>query len=165
MTVETAREKTLSPFPIHWHKYFLAFWTAIAMVILLFSSMFTMPNPVSVLCDLLGVPPSEREIPIQLVVGGAYLVEIREHENRWYLCGQLNELPIPVDDPALESLLELPFPVSACGFVSFESSTGSLLYWSEILPVKNGLPPRPDLKIFIRELSNLCKKVSLEGVL
>jgi hypothetical protein len=127
--------------------------------------MQTMPTHVSALCDLLAVPASEREFPIQLVIDDANLVEIRQHDRRWYLCGQLNELPIASDDPALENFLEAPFPVSACGFASFESATGRLLYWSEILPGAHGLPPRPDLKSFIRELSDLCKKVSLEGIL
>ena len=127
--------------------------------------MPTTPTYVSALCDLLAVPASERVFPIQLVVDDANLVEIREHDKRWYLCGQLNELPIAFDDPALENFLEAPFPVLACGFTSFESSTGRLLYWSEILPGEHGLPPRPDLKSFIRELVDLCKKVSLEGIL
>lgn len=127
--------------------------------------MPSLPAHVSALCDLLAVPASERELPIQLVVDDANLVEIREHDKRCYLCGQLNELPIPSDDPALENLLEAPFPSSACGFMTFEPASGHLFYWAEIVPGTNGQLPRPDLKTFLRELSNLCKKVSLEGVL
>jgi hypothetical protein len=127
--------------------------------------MTTLPSHVSAFCDHLAVPVSERISPIQLVLDDAFLVEIREHDGRWFLCGQLNELPIPSDSPALENFLEAPFPASACGFSCFEPSTGRLIYWSEILPGPPALPPHPDLKSFLGELSELCKKVSLDGIL
>jgi len=126
--------------------------------------MSNLPHHLSAFCNRLGVSESERTLPIELVVNDAFLVEIREHDRRFYLCGQLNEIAIASEHPVLERFLEDPMPLSACGFPAYESSTGRLLYWSEILPGPQGMAPKPDLQSFLREMSNLCKKVSLEGL-
>lgn len=126
--------------------------------------MSNLPYHLSAFCDQLGVPESERALPIELVLNDAFLVEIREHDRRFYLCGQLNEIAIESENQVLERFLEDPMPASACGFLAYESFTGRLLYWSEILPSPKNMPAKPDLQSFLREMSNLCKKVSIEGL-
>jgi hypothetical protein len=114
--------------------------------------------------DAFGVPEQERALPVQRVLGSGHLVEIRSDQGRFYLCGLPHELPIEPDDSLLESILEQPFHSGACGFVAYESSRGQLILWSEILPgPEPGAPPLPDIGAFLRELTDLSKKLSLAG--
>ena len=66
----------------------------------------------------------------------------------------------------VESLLEEPFQTEHCGFLAYEPVEQRLIYWSEILPATEpGGAPTPDLFAFLRDLTNLSKKVSLAGAL
>ena len=123
------------------------------------------PAHVDFLLDALAVPADERDMPVQRILDTGHLVEIREHDGRFYLCGQLHELPVAPGDRVLEGLLEDPFPGEACGFLAYEPESERILYWSEIAPGSSGKPPAPDTTVFLRELTRLCKKVSLAGAL
>jgi len=120
--------------------------------------------PLEFFFTALAVPAEERALPLQRVLDTGHIVEIRAERGRHFLCGLLHELPVEPHDPWIESLLEEPFQAGASGFPAYESTTGRLIYWSEILPATEpGGAPRPDLPAFLRELTDLSKKVSLAG--
>lgn len=122
------------------------------------------PAPVEFFFNALAVPADERSFPLQRVLDTGHIVEIRAERGRYFLCGLLHELPLEPHDPLLESLLEEPFQANTSGFLAYESSPGRLVYWSEILPAAGfGDEPRPDLRAFLREITDLSKKVSLAG--
>lgn len=124
-----------------------------------------LPAHVDRYCRLLGVPAAERQAPLSLVLDSGHLVEVREHTGRWYLCGLLNEFDIDPEDSLLEGMIEDSFLENATGALTYESSGKRLVYWSEILPTVGDQPPVPKLSAFLRELTDLCKKVSLAGAL
>ena len=127
-----------------------------------------MPHPAHLefFFNALGVSEEERALPLQRVLGSGHLVEIRAERGRHFLCGLLNELPVEPNDPLIESLLEEPFQPRASGFLAYEPMEERLVYWSEILPATEpGGAPSPDLPAFLRELTELSKKVSLAGAL
>jgi hypothetical protein len=120
--------------------------------------------PLEFFFNALAVPAEERSLPLQRVLDTGHIVEIRAERGRYFLCGLLHELPLEPHDPLVESLLEEPFQAHASGFLAYESSPGRLIYWSEILPATGfGDEPRPDLRAFLREITDLAKKVSLAG--
>ena len=121
------------------------------------------PAPVSCVLDFLGVPPEDRDFPVERVLETGHLIEIRVNDGRYYICGQIHEFPILADDPVLESLLEESFNPSALGFLAYETATERVLYWSEILAGPYGKPPVPHIPSFLRELTEISKKVSLAG--
>jgi hypothetical protein len=122
------------------------------------------PVPLDFFLNALGVPEEDRVLPLQRVLGSGHLVEIRSQRGRHFLCGLVHEFPLEPDDPLLESLIEEPFQTGDTGFLAYEPSSGQLLYWSEILPPSDPhAAPRPDLPSFLRELTELSKKVSLAG--
>jgi len=126
----------------------------------------THPAPLEFYFNALAVPPDERQLPLQRVLDTGHLVEIRAERGRYFLCGLLHELPVEPNDPLIESLLEEPFPSKASGFLAYEPVEERLVYWSEILPAsEQGGAPTPDLPAFLRELTELSKKVSLAGAL
>jgi hypothetical protein len=124
------------------------------------------PSHVDALLELLAVPADERQLPLQRVLDTGHIVELRAERGRHFLCGLLHELPISPNDPLIESLVEEPFPSEASGFLAYEPTEERLVYWSEILPAaEQGGAPLPDLQAFLRELTELSKKVSLAGAL
>ena len=123
-------------------------------------------EPLDFFYNALAVPPDERQLPIQRVLDTGHIVEVRADRGRHFLCGLLHELPIPPNDPLIESLVEEPFPSEASGFLAYEPTEERLVYWSEILPSEDSAgTPLPDLQAFLRELTELSKKVSLAGAL
>jgi len=124
------------------------------------------PAPLEHFFNALAVPSGERQLPLQRVLDTGHILEIRAERGRYFLCGLLNELPVEPNDSLIESLLEKPFPSEASGFLAYEPREERLVYWSEILPaVEQGGAPTPDLPAFLRELTELSKKVSLAGAL
>lgn len=124
------------------------------------------PAHVDAVLEKLAVPVEERQLPLQRVLDTGHILEIRADQGRFFLCGLLHELPIASSDPLLESIIEEPFHAGATGVISYESAEQRLIYWSEILPaVGLGGTPRPDLVAFLREVTELSKKVSLAGAL
>jgi len=119
------------------------------------------PAHVSRVLDFLGVPPEDRDFPVERVLETGHLIEIRVNDGRYYICGQIHEFPIPAEDPILESLIEESFKTSALGFLAYEPETESVLYWSEILAGDFGKPPSPNIPSFLREVTEISKKVSL----
>ena len=92
------------------------------------------------------------------------MLEIRADQSRFFLCGLPHELPIKPDDPLIELVLEQPLSSEACGFTAYDPANGQLIYWSEILPgASPGDSPQPVLSVFLKELLELSKKVSLAG--
>ena len=67
------------------------------------------PEPLEFFYNALAVPPHERELPIQRVLGSGHLVEIRSDQGRHYLCGLPHEMPLAPDDAEIEALLEDSF--------------------------------------------------------
>ena len=124
-----------------------------------------LPPHVDRYCRLLGVPAEDRQFPMSLVLDSGHLVEIREHSGRWYLCGLLNEFDIDPEDSMIEGMIEDPFLEKATGSLTYEPSKKRLVYWSEIIPAESDHPAIPNLSSFLRELTDLCKKVSLAGAL
>lgn len=124
-----------------------------------------LPAHVDRYCRFLGVPAEERQAPLSLVLDTGHLVEIREYSGRWYLCGLLNEFDIDPEDSLLEGMIEDPFLEKATGSLTYEPSSKRLIYWSEIVPIGADSPLVPNPKAFLREVTDLCKKVSLEGIL
>lgn len=125
-----------------------------------------LPPHVEAFFNSLAVPAEERGLPCQRILSNGHLVEIRADQGRFYLCGLPHELPIEPVDSLLESILEQPFPSEASGFIAYEHANGQLILWNEILPgEKPGDSPRPDLESFLKELTELSKKVSLAGAL
>ena len=127
-----------------------------------------MPHPARLefFFSALAVPADERQLPLQRVLDTGHILEIRAERGRHFLCGLLNELPVEPNDPLIESLLEEPFQPRASGFLAYEPMEERLVYWSEILPATEpGGAPSPDLPAFLRELTELSKKVSLAGAL
>ena len=124
------------------------------------------PAPLEFFFNALAVPADERHLPLQRVLDTGHILEIRAERGRHFLCGLPHELPIEPDDSLLESILEQPLNSDACGFVAYEPSNGQLILWSEILPATEpGGAPSPELQAFLRELTELSKKVSLAGAL
>jgi hypothetical protein len=124
------------------------------------------PAPLEFFFNALAVPADERELPLQRVLDTGHILEIRAERGRHFLCGLLHELPLEPNDPLIESLLEEPFQPDASGFLAYEPTEQCLIYWSEILPAtEQGGAPTPDLLAFLRDLTNLSKKVSLTGAL
>jgi hypothetical protein len=124
------------------------------------------PAPLEFFFSALAVPADERQLPLQRVLDTGHILEIRAERGRHFLCGLLNELPVEPNDPLIESLLEEPFQPRASGFLAYEPMEERLVYWSEILPATEpGGAPSPDLPAFLRELTELSKKVSLAGAL
>jgi len=119
------------------------------------------PAHVSRVLDFLGVPPEQRDFPVERVLETGHSIEIRDNCGRHYLCAQIHEFPIPADDPVLEGLIEESFNASALGFLAYEPTTKSVLYWSEILAGTYGKPPSPNIPAFLREVTEISKKVSL----
>ena len=123
-------------------------------------------EPLDFFYNALAVPPDERQLPIQRVLDTGHIVEVRADRGRHFLCGLLHELPIPPNDPLIESLLEEPFEADACGFLAWDPTEQRLVYWSEILLSEDSAgTPLPDIQAFLRELTALAKKVSLAGAL
>ena len=124
------------------------------------------PAPLEFFFNALAVPSDERQLPLQRVLDTGHILEIRAERGRHFLCGLLNELPVEPNDPLIESLLEESFQPRASGFLAYEPMEERLVYWSEILPATEpGGAPSPDLPAFLRELTELSKKVSLAGAL
>jgi hypothetical protein len=124
------------------------------------------PAHVASVLEILGVPADERECPVQRVLDSGHILEIRAERGRHFLCGLIHELPVEPNDPLIESLLEEPFQPDPSGFLAYEPKEQRLIYWSEILPATEpGGAPTPDLSAFLRDLTNLSKKVSLAGAL
>lgn len=124
------------------------------------------PAPLEFFFNALAVPPDERQLPLQRVLDTGHILEIRADQGRFFLCGLLNEFPVEPNDPLIESLLEEPFRPRASGFLAYEPMEERLVYWSEILPAtESGGAPSPDFPAFLRELTELSKKVSLAGAL
>jgi hypothetical protein len=124
------------------------------------------PAPLEFFFNALAVPSDERQLPLQRVLDTGHILEIRAERGRHFLCGLLNELPVEPNDPLIESMLEEPFQPRASGFLAYEPMEERLVYWSEILPATEpGGAPSPDLPAFLRELTELSKKVSLAGAL
>lgn len=122
------------------------------------------PLHVSGVLEFLAVPADERHLPLQRVLDTGHLVEIRAERGRHFLCGLLHEFSVEPSNPLIESLLEEPFQAGATGFLAYEPMDERLVYWSEILPATEpGGAPTPDLPAFLRELTELAKKVSLAG--
>lgn len=119
------------------------------------------PAHVSRVLDFLGVPPEDRDFPVERVLETGHLIEIRVNDGRYYICGQIHEFPIPADDPFLERLIEESFEASALGFLAYEPTTERVLYWSEILADAYGKPPSLNIPAFLREVTEISKKVSL----
>jgi hypothetical protein len=128
------------------------------------SDLRLVPAYVEAVLEKLDVPLDERFLPLQRVLNTGHILEIRVAQGRHYLCAFLNESAIEPDDRLLESLLEEAFQSRASGFLAYESADQRLIYWSEILPAAEpGGAPRPDLLVFLREVTELSKKVSLAG--
>ena len=124
------------------------------------------PEPLDFFYNALAVPPDERQLPIQRVLDTGHIVELRAERGRHFLCGLLHEFPLDPHDPLIEALLEEPFSSEASGFLAYEPTEERLVYWSEILPAaEQGGAPTPELSAFLRELTELSKKVSLAGAL
>ncbi len=124
------------------------------------------PDPLEYFYNALAVPPDERQLPLQRILDTGHIVELRVDRGRHFLCGLLHELPITPNDPLIESLLEEAFPSEASGYLAYEPTEERLVYWSEILPSEDSAEtPLPDLQAFLRELTELSKKVSLAGAL
>jgi hypothetical protein len=125
-----------------------------------------LPSPLEFFFNALAVPADERELPLQRVMDTGHILEIRAERGRHFLCGLIHELPVEPNDPLIESLLEEPFQPDPSGFLAYEPKEQRLIYWSEILPATEpGGAPTPDLSAFLRDLTNLSKKVSLAGAL
>ena len=124
------------------------------------------PAHISLFLDAFGVPEEERALPLERVLETGHVVQVREDRGRYYLCGLPHELPVPANDPLLESLIEEPFESGASGFYSYEPDKEQLIYWSEILPGdRPGADPTPDVSEFLAELTEISKKLSLAGAL
>jgi hypothetical protein len=124
------------------------------------------PDPLEYFYNALAVPPDERQLPLQRILDTSHIVELRVDRGRHFLCGLLHELPITPNDPLIESLLEEAFPSEASGYLAYEPTEERFVYWSEILPSEDSAEtPLPDLQAFLRELTELSKKVSLAGAL
>ena len=123
------------------------------------------PSHVSSVLEFLGVPSEERGFPVERVLDTGHIVEIRVWDGRYFICGQVHEFPLKSDDPLLETLLEESFTPSSLGFLAYENATERVLYWSEILAGSHGKPPTPLIPGFLRELTEISKKVSLAGAL
>jgi hypothetical protein len=118
------------------------------------------PSTVTRVLDDLGIPPGERNDPLEFVLDTGHMVEIRQDAGRWFLCGLLNEIPIEEPDRLLEGLIEAPFNVGDCGCLCHEPAGGRLIYWTEIFPELRESPPRPDVPAFLGEVSEWARKVS-----
>jgi hypothetical protein len=128
--------------------------------------MMPHPAPLEFFFNVLAVPLDERQLPLQRVLDTGHILEIRAERGRHFLCGLLNELPVEPNDSLIESLLEEPFQPRASGFLAYEPMEERLVYSSEILSATEpGGAPSPDLPAFLRELTELSKKVSLAGAL
>lgn len=128
------------------------------------SDAHLVPAHVDILLEKLAVPEDERKLPIQRVLDSGHLLEVRSDRGRHFLCGLLHELPVEPNDPLIESLIEEPFQAGLSGFLGYEPTPGHLVYWSEILPATERTgSPTPDLSAFLREITELSKKVSLAG--
>lgn len=121
------------------------------------------PSHVCSVLEFLGVPSEERGFPVERVLDTGHIVEIRAWDGRYFICGQVHEFPLKSDDPLLESLLEESITPLALGFLAYEAATERVLYWSEIRGDSFGRPPSPHMPTFLRELTEISKKVSLAG--
>jgi hypothetical protein len=122
-----------------------------------------LPAHVEAFCDALGVPGELRHPPIEIFAAGVYQLEILPDQDRWIVCGVINEFPLPPDSPFLEAMLERPPASTEIGITAYESSRHRLVHWAEIRAGKTG--SRPEARLFISELQQILRFAEDRGVL